>query len=69
MGFGGSIVLIATGAILTWGVTAEIAGVNVQVAGVILLVVGVAGFLVSLRFWSSWGGPATIGRRRSTSGD
>lgn len=66
MGFGVSIVLVAIGAILAWGVTAEVSGIDIQVVGVILLVVGIAGFLLSMLFWSSWGGPAYFGRRRET---
>lgn len=66
MGFGVSIVLVAIGAILAWGVTAEVSGIDIQVVGVILLVVGIAGFLLSMLFWSSWGGPAYLGRRRET---
>ena len=65
MGFGVSLILVAVGAILTWGVTAEVSGVDIQVVGVILMVVGIAGFLLSMVFWSTWGGPATIGRRRT----
>ncbi|MGH3104266.1 MAG: DUF6458 family protein [Gaiellaceae bacterium] len=65
MGLGVSIVLIAVGAILTWAVTAEVSGLDIQVIGVILLVVGIAGLLLSMIFWSSWGGPAA-GRRRTT---
>jgi len=37
--------------------------------GVILMVVGAAGLLLSLMFWSSWGGwgaPAARGRRVTT---
>ena len=66
MGFGVSIVLVAIGAILAWGVTAEVSGIDIQVVGVILLVVGIAGFLLSMLFWSSWGGPAYFGRARTT---
>jgi Domain of unknown function (DUF6458) len=66
MGFGVSLVLVAVGAILTWAVTAEVSGMDIQVIGVILMVVGLVGFLVSLVFWSSWGGPAAVGRRRTT---
>lgn len=66
MGFGVSIVLVAVGAILIWGVTAEVSGLDIQVVGVILLVVGLAGFLLSMLFWSSWGGPAYFARRRTT---
>jgi Domain of unknown function (DUF6458) len=66
MGLGVSLILIAVGAILTWAVTAEVSGLDVQVIGVILMVVGLAGFVISMLFWSSWGGPAGIGRRRTT---
>ena len=63
MGIGVSIFLIALGAILTWGVTADAEGLNVDAIGVILMVVGLAGLLLSLFFWSSWGG---FGARRRT---
>jgi Domain of unknown function (DUF6458) len=66
MGFGVSLILIAAGAILTWAVNAQVSGVDIQVIGVILMVVGIAGFLLSLMFWSSWGSPAAVGRRRTT---
>ena len=65
MGFGVSLVLVAVGAILTWAVTAEVAGLDIQVVGVILMVVGLVGFVLSIAFWSSWGGPASIGRRQT----
>ena len=42
---GGSIFLIALGAILTFAVDAEVAGVDLDVVGVILMVVGLAGAL------------------------
>ena len=63
MGLGVSLFLIAVGAILTWGVTASVEGVDVDAVGVILMVVGLAGLLLSLLFWSSWGGPAYFRRR------
>ena len=56
MGIGVSIVLVALGAILIWGVTAEVAGVDVNAIGWILLIVGIVGALLSMIFWSSWGG-------------
>ena len=55
MGIGASIFLIAVGAILTWAVNIETTGVNLNMIGVILMVVGLAGLLLSLIFWSSWG--------------
>jgi hypothetical protein len=65
MGLGVSIFLIAIGAILTWAVNAEVSGLDITAVGVILLVVGAVGLLLSLLFWSSWGGPAYFGERRS----
>ena len=56
MGIGVSLLLIAIGAILTWAVTATVSGVDLQTVGIILMVVGAAGGLISLVFWSSWGG-------------
>lgn len=56
MGIGVSLILIAAGAILTWAVSAEVSGVDLQTVGVILMVVGIIGGLLSLVFWSSWGG-------------
>ena len=61
MGIGASLVLIAAGAILVWAVEAEVSGVDLTTVGWILLVVGIVGALLSLVFWSSWGGPG--GRR------
>jgi hypothetical protein len=64
MGLGASLFLIAGGAILVWGVTGEFAGVDIDAIGWILMVVGIIGLVLSLIFWSSWGGFA--GRRRAT---
>ena len=63
MGIGVSLILIAVGAILTWAVSAEVSGVDIQTIGVILLIVGIAGALLSLVFWSSWGGVGGRARR------
>ena len=56
MGIGVSIFLIAIGAILVWAVNAEVAGIDIDAVGVILMIVGAIGILLSLIFWSSWGG-------------
>jgi hypothetical protein len=56
MGIAVSILLIAAGAILTWGVTAEADGLDVNAIGVILLIVGLLGLVLSMIFWSTWGG-------------
>jgi hypothetical protein len=63
MGISTSLVLIAVGAILNWAVTASVSGVNLDTVGVVLMVVGAIGLVLSLIFWSSWGG---FGGRRST---
>ena len=64
MGLGASLFLIAGGAILIWGVNADVAGINIHAIGVILLVVGIIGAVLSMIFWSSWGGVGG-GRRRT----
>ena len=66
MGLGVSIFLIAVGLILALAVEAEVSGLDVQTIGWILTIVGGVGLLLSLLFWSSWGGPGYWGRRRST---
>ena len=64
MGLGVSIFLIAVGAILTWAVNATVSGLEIQTIGVILMIVGALGLVLSMIFWSSWGGFG--GERRST---
>jgi len=66
MGVGVSLILIAAGAILTWAVNATVSGVDINTVGVILLVVGAIGLVLSLMFWSSWGGVGGGARRRTT---
>src|SRR5262249_56555394 len=65
MGVGVSILLIAAGAILTWAVTATVSGLSIHTVGVILLIVGIIGLVLSLVFWSSWGGYGGPSRRRT----
>jgi Domain of unknown function (DUF6458) len=68
MGIGVSLILIAAGAILTWAVNATVSGIDINTIGVILMVVGAIGLVLSLMFWSSWGGAGVYGggRRRTT---
>ncbi len=68
MGLGVSILLIAVGAILTWAVNASVSGLELDTIGVILMVVGILGLVLSMIFWSSWGGfgGARVARRRTT---
>lgn len=48
MGIGTSIFLIAIGAILTYAVTATVAGISINTVGIILMVVGAVGLVISL---------------------
>jgi hypothetical protein len=56
MGIGASLVLIAVGAVLAFAVSVTGHGFNIHTIGIILLVVGAIGALISMFFWSSWGG-------------
>ena len=56
MGITLSLLLSAAGAVLIWAVHTTSSGFNIHTAGVILLVVGIIGFVLSLAFWTSWGG-------------
>jgi hypothetical protein len=67
MGVGSSIVVFAVGAILRFAVSVSSTHFNVQTIGVILMIVGAVGFVVSLIFWSSWGGFGGYTRRRTVS--
>jgi len=65
MGIGASIFLIAVGLILALAVHANTNGtIDVVTVGWILVAVGGVGILLSLIFWSSWGGVG--GWRRET---
>jgi hypothetical protein len=56
LGISTSIVVFAVGAIMRFAVTVQSSNFNVHAIGVILMVVGAVGFVISLVFWSSWGG-------------
>jgi hypothetical protein len=60
VGISTSIFLIAAGAILAYAVNVNTEGLDLNTVGVILMIVGALGVLLSLVFWSSWGG---FGRR------
>ena len=66
MGLGVSIFLIAVGAILAFAVNAEVSGLEVTTIGWIQLIVGINGAVLSMIFWSSWGGPGGYRSRRTT---
>jgi hypothetical protein len=54
MTIGGSILLIAVGAILKWAVTASVSWIDLQTVGTILFVLGIVGLCLALffTFWS-----------------
>ena len=54
MGIGTSILLIAVGAILRWGVADAVEGVDMPVIGLILMICGVVGLVISLVWASAW---------------
>jgi hypothetical protein len=56
MGMAVSLSLIAAGAVLTWAVTATTGGLDLHTVGAVVMLVGFVGFLLSLVYWSSWGG-------------
>ena len=65
MGLGVSLILIAVGAVLAWGVHVSSSGLDLHTIGIILLIVGIVGALLSMIFWSSWAGPGYFVRRRT----
>ncbi|HUZ44377.1 MAG TPA: hypothetical protein VMU63_08205 [Acidimicrobiales bacterium] len=67
MGIGVSIVLLAVGAVLAFGVHVYNSGFDINTVGVVLMVIGAIGLLVALSvmgFGGGWGGGAY--RRRTT---
>lgn len=47
-GIGGSLFLVAIGAILYWAVTVEAEGFDLNMIGLILMIVGVVGLILTL---------------------
>jgi hypothetical protein len=57
MTVGGSLFLIAVGAILYFAVTATVAGLDIQTVGLILMIVGVVGLAIGLVVMTRRPGP------------
>ena len=53
MGIGGSIFLIALGAILAFAVEADLGVLDLNVVGWVLMLAGLAGLVITLWFWKS----------------
>lgn len=53
MGIGGSIFLIAVGAILAFAVNWHLSGIDLNVVGWVLMILGVVGLIVTIWYWNS----------------
>lgn len=53
MGIGGSIFLIALGAILAFAVNASFSGLDINIVGYVLMLAGLAGLILTVWFWQS----------------
>lgn len=60
MTLGGSLFLIAVGAILKFAVTDSVGGVDLQTVGVILMAVGAVGLVLGLMLMSRARGPRDV---------
>jgi hypothetical protein len=63
MGVGTSLLLIAVGAVLRFAVSVTTSGFNLHTIGLILMIIGAIGLVISLLFWSTWGGVGSGYRR------
>jgi hypothetical protein len=66
MGLGVGIFLLAVGAVLAFAIHVTASGVDLHTIGYILMGVGALGIVLSLIFWSSWGGPGYARRNGTT---
>lgn len=53
MGLGGSLLLIAVGAILTFALNVTVSGIDLDIVGVILMITGASWLVLSLVLWQS----------------
>lgn len=63
MSIGGSILLIALGAILRYAVTATVSGISIQTIGLILMLAGILGVALSLLYMFAWRPRSTVSER------
>jgi len=69
MTVGGSIFLIAVGAILRYAVTDSISGVDLQTIGLILMIAGVVGLVIGLYMYTTSRRTAYVARDRDPDRD
>jgi hypothetical protein len=65
MGTAASLIMIAAGAVMVWAVKTTASGFSIHTVGIILIAVGAVGLVLSIIFWSSWGGFNSRARRDS----
>jgi hypothetical protein len=53
MGIGGSIFLLALGAILAFAINAHISGIDINIVGLVLMAAGLVGLIITIWYWSS----------------
>jgi uncharacterized protein DUF6458 len=53
MGIGGSIFLLALGAILAFAVNASISGIDINIVGWVLMAAGLVGLILTIWYWNS----------------
>lgn len=63
MSIGGSVFLIAIGAILRYAVTATVSGISIQTVGLILMLAGILGLVLSLFYLVAWRPRRAAGER------
>jgi hypothetical protein len=63
MGIGGSIFLLALGAILAFAVNAEFSGIDINVVGYVLMLAGLIGLIVTIWYWNSRRRPTVVTQR------
>ena len=64
MGIGGSIFLLALGAILAFAVDAQFSGIDINVVGYVLMAAGLVGLIITIWFWNSRRAPRTVVEER-----
>jgi hypothetical protein len=53
VGIGGSIFLLAVGAILAWAVNIQVGWLDLRIVGYVLMVAGLVGLILTVWFWNS----------------
>lgn len=53
MGIGGSIFLLALGAILAFAVNAQVSGIDINIVGWVLMAAGLVGLIITIWYWNS----------------